>query len=108
MCGGVVACSTCHVYVTKGLDLAPEAIEEEEDQLDFALHFEMRVAWRVSVCRMAALMSRSRSPSGIVTRSLKSLTEEPEGPMPKTVLVTGANRGIGLEMADSLWSVVTA
>ena len=36
VCGGVVACSTCHVYVPKGLDSAPEAIEEEEDQLDFA------------------------------------------------------------------------
>ena len=35
-CGGVVACSTCHVYVRKGFGSAPEAIEEEEDQLDFA------------------------------------------------------------------------
>jgi 2Fe-2S ferredoxin len=35
-CGGVVGCSTCHIYVHKGLDTVPEAIEEEEDQLDFA------------------------------------------------------------------------
>jgi len=35
-CGGVVACSTCHIYVTKGGESAPEPIEEEEDQLDFA------------------------------------------------------------------------
>jgi 2Fe-2S ferredoxin len=35
-CGGVCACSTCHVYVEKGLETAPEPIEEEEDQLDFA------------------------------------------------------------------------
>ena len=35
-CGGVVACSTCHVYVNKGFDSAPEPIEEEEDQLDYA------------------------------------------------------------------------
>ena len=35
-CGGVVACSTCHVYVNKGYDSAPEPIEEEEDQLDYA------------------------------------------------------------------------
>lgn len=35
-CGGVLACSTCHIYVNKGLDSAPEAIDEEEDQLDFA------------------------------------------------------------------------
>ena len=35
-CGGVCACSTCHVYVEEGFDSAPEPIEEEEDQLDFA------------------------------------------------------------------------
>ncbi len=35
-CGGVLACATCHIYVRKGLGSAPGAIEEEEDQLDFA------------------------------------------------------------------------
>ena len=35
-CGGVVGCSTCHIYVHDGFDTAPEPIEEEEDQLDFA------------------------------------------------------------------------
>ena len=35
-CGGVCACSTCHIYVEEGGDTAPEASEEEEDQLDFA------------------------------------------------------------------------
>jgi 2Fe-2S ferredoxin len=35
-CGGVCACSTCHVYVEAGGDTAPEPIEEEEDMLDFA------------------------------------------------------------------------
>ena len=35
-CGGVVACSTCHVYVEGGFDSAPEPIEEEEDMLDNA------------------------------------------------------------------------
>ena len=35
-CGGVCACSTCHVYVREGFDSAPEAIEEEEDMLDMA------------------------------------------------------------------------
>jgi ferredoxin, 2Fe-2S len=36
VCGGVVACSTCHVYVQAGFDSAPEPIEEEEDMLDLA------------------------------------------------------------------------
>lgn len=35
-CGGVVACSTCHVYVKRGGRTAPPPIEEEEDMLDFA------------------------------------------------------------------------
>jgi len=35
-CGGVVACSTCHIYVHSGGETSPEPIEEEEDQLDFA------------------------------------------------------------------------
>jgi len=35
-CGGVCACSTCHVVVTKGLDTINEALEEEEDQLENA------------------------------------------------------------------------
>ncbi|MEX1023893.1 MAG: 2Fe-2S iron-sulfur cluster-binding protein [Planctomycetota bacterium] len=35
-CGGVVACSTCHVLVREGLETANEASEDEEDQLDNA------------------------------------------------------------------------
>ena len=35
-CGGVCACSTCHVHVVEGLDTCPEASEGEEDQLDYA------------------------------------------------------------------------
>src|SRR3954454_24966011 len=35
-CGGVCACSTCHVYVVKGLDNTSEAEDEEQDILDKA------------------------------------------------------------------------
>ena len=35
-CGGVCACSTCHVKVTQGLETCPETTEAEEDQLDYA------------------------------------------------------------------------
>lgn len=35
-CGGVSACSTCHVVVRKGLGTCNEAEEAEEDQLDKA------------------------------------------------------------------------
>ena len=35
-CGGVCACSTCHVYVTKGFDKLSEIEDEEFDILDKA------------------------------------------------------------------------
>ncbi|AGP40623.1 2Fe-2S iron-sulfur cluster-binding protein [Sorangium cellulosum] len=44
-CGGVCACSTCHVYVTKGRELLSEAEEDEEDILDKA--FDVRSSSRL-------------------------------------------------------------
>ena len=35
-CGGVCACSTCHVKVLKGGECLAESTEDEEDQLDEA------------------------------------------------------------------------
>jgi 2Fe-2S ferredoxin len=35
-CGGVCACSTCHVYVELGLESCSKATEDEEDMLDEA------------------------------------------------------------------------
>ncbi|MBC8173722.1 MAG: 2Fe-2S iron-sulfur cluster binding domain-containing protein [Chitinophagales bacterium] len=35
-CGGVCACSTCHVYVEKGMDLVEELTDKEEDFVDRA------------------------------------------------------------------------
>ena len=40
-CGGVCACSTCHVYVEKGGDLLSPAEEDEEDILDKAFDVRM-------------------------------------------------------------------
>jgi 2Fe-2S ferredoxin len=36
VCGGVCACSTCHVIVKQGLDTCNEATDDENDQLDEA------------------------------------------------------------------------
>lgn len=44
-CGGVCACSTCHVYVTAGQELLVEAEEDEEDILDKA--FDVRINSRL-------------------------------------------------------------
>ena len=37
-CGGVCACSTCHVYVTVGMSSLSEAEDEELDILEKAFH----------------------------------------------------------------------
>jgi len=45
-CGGVSACSTCHVIIREGGDSIPEANEKEGDMLDLApgLSLESRLA----------------------------------------------------------------
>jgi 2Fe-2S ferredoxin len=40
-CGGVCACSTCHVYVRDGAESCNPASEDEEDQLDNAPGLEL-------------------------------------------------------------------
>ena len=36
-CGAVCACSTCHIYVEKGMDFLPEISDREEDFIDRAI-----------------------------------------------------------------------
>jgi 2Fe-2S ferredoxin len=40
-CGGVCACSTCHVYIESGQDLLSPAGDDEEDRLDGAFDVRM-------------------------------------------------------------------
>ena len=35
-CGGACACSTCHVYIDKGMENLSEAEEEEDDRVEEA------------------------------------------------------------------------
>jgi ferredoxin len=44
-CGGVCACSTCHVYVTSGAELLSEQKDDEADILDKA--FDVRASSRL-------------------------------------------------------------
>ncbi len=37
-CGGVCACSTCHIYVEKGEDFLEELSDKEEDFIDRAIN----------------------------------------------------------------------
>jgi ferredoxin, 2Fe-2S len=41
-CGGVIACSTCHVIVKEGLDSCNPSTDDEEDQLDKAPGLTMK------------------------------------------------------------------
>jgi 2Fe-2S ferredoxin len=41
-CGGVCACSTCHVYVREGLETMNEPTDDEEDMLDNAPGLELQ------------------------------------------------------------------
>ncbi|MGF2413867.1 MAG: 2Fe-2S iron-sulfur cluster-binding protein [Ferruginibacter sp.] len=37
-CGGVCACSTCHLYIEQGEDLVEELSDKEEDFIDRAIN----------------------------------------------------------------------
>jgi 2Fe-2S ferredoxin len=37
-CGAVCACSTCHIYVNKGMDYLEELSDREEDFIDRAIN----------------------------------------------------------------------
>jgi ferredoxin, 2Fe-2S len=52
-CGGVCACSTCHVYVEEGAALLSEADEDEEDILDkaFDVRLESRLGCQTKILR---------------------------------------------------------
>jgi 2Fe-2S ferredoxin len=54
-CGGVCACSTCHVYVKEGLDALSPLEDKEEDQLDDA--FDVRPQSRLG-CQSRLLQAR--------------------------------------------------
>lgn len=40
-CGGVCACSTCHVFIKDGMEHLPEMTDEEEEQLDEAVGLKL-------------------------------------------------------------------
>jgi ferredoxin len=55
-CGGVCACSTCHVYVKEGLGDLPPASEREEDIMDKA--FDVQANSRLG-CQSALAADRT-------------------------------------------------
>ncbi len=55
-CGGVCACSTCHVRITQGFDCFSEPSEDELDQLDEArgVGLESRLGCQARLLRVPA------------------------------------------------------
>ncbi len=56
-CGGVCACSTCHVYVRKGLNLLSDMEDDENDILDkaFGVESTSRLGCQSRVAREGAV-----------------------------------------------------
>ena len=78
-CGGVCACSTCHVYVEEGEELLSEAEEDEEDILDKA--FDVRMNSRLG-CQ-AKLTEEGTVAVKISQESLEAYyNEHPDVPRP--------------------------
>jgi ferredoxin len=59
-CGGVCACSTCHVYVEQGAELLSPAEENEEDILDkaFDVRINSRLGCQAKVLREGTIVVR--------------------------------------------------
>ena len=49
-CGGVCACSTCHLYVNGGETHLEEISDKEEDFIDRATNPRLEVALRLPMC----------------------------------------------------------
>lgn len=70
-CGGVCACSTCHVWVKKGLDSLSEQDDMELDRLDLA--WDVKPSSRLS-CQ--AKLAGSDVEVWITEESLKAFMDE--------------------------------
>ncbi len=57
-CGGVCACSTCHIYVNKGDEYLEEISDKEEDFIDRAINpkIESRLACQCEVIKEDAVI----------------------------------------------------
>lgn len=58
-CGGVCACTTCHVYVTEGMDQLSEITDKEEDYIDRAIRptMDSRLSCQAMILSSAANIS---------------------------------------------------
>jgi len=57
-CGGVCACSTCHIYLNEGEDFVEEISDKEEDFIDRAINptLESRLACQCIILKDDAIL----------------------------------------------------
>ena len=67
-CGGVCACSTCHVYLEKGEDFVDELTDKEEDFIDRAVNPRLN-------SRLSCQCILDRSSSGEIEVTLPDQTQ---------------------------------
>ena len=72
-CGGVCACSTCHVYVVRGAEALSEMADEENDILDKA--FDVRASSRLG-CQSKILRDDAVIEAEITRESLDAFENE--------------------------------
>ncbi len=80
-CGGVCACSTCHVYVDEGRELLSEPSEDEEDVLDkaFDVRPHSRLGCQARIEREGLVTVRISQESLAAYYHEHPETERPEG-----------------------------
>src|SRR5712692_7536867 len=74
-CGGVCACSTCHVIVHQGLETCNEATDAELDELDEAPGITPKSRLGCQTVPTAPPTSSSKSPTGTKTTPRNWITE---------------------------------
>jgi 2Fe-2S ferredoxin len=87
-CGGNLACSTCHVWVERGIDSLPEVTDKENDIMDkaFDVRAESRLACQAQVATEAVVVV-------ITEESLKAWLDENPDERKREAAAAGAATG---------------
>ena len=107
-CGGVCACSTCHVKILAGADALNEATEEEEDQLDEARGLDL-------TSRLGCQARIERAPEGgVIEVEIPRLERQPgprgpltsrgRGPLPRLSRLATVPFPPAMHLSSSLYS----
>ena len=85
-CGGVCACSTCHVYVKQGLDVLADASDREEDIMDkaFDVRPNSRLGCQSKILRDATVVVEISRELGRTSKALSMMSSSRSDASAKT------------------------